>query len=349
MSFTFQRSLTIDHTQCGSADSSNFPVLVSLSHATLKDAAHSGHVQSSSGFDLVFYSDLLATIPLKWEMEFYDPANGIVIAWVKVPTISHSVDTVFYVCYGNASISTFQSTPTDVWPAQIPSVHHLSSLTADSTSNGNTLTNTAVTSGTGKIDGCGSYNGSAMQARAVPVGIPSKTYPIVLEAWVNPSSLGANQYVLMASQYQATFGNLFNMALDATGHIYVYNGSLHQVSAASALSTSTWSHVVVDIQSTVLAIIYLNGAGFTCTLDGSPVTDYGNPEITIGDQDVMGTAPFNGLIDEVRIHIVSPTASWVLQSYNNQNNPGSFMSMGSEISGPSFIPALAGGSSQYVY
>ncbi len=345
MAFAFRRTATVDHTQCGSADDSNYPVLVSFTSAAFKVIGSGGHVQNSSGFDICFYSDVAGTTPLFWEMEKYVSTTGEVVAWVKLPTVSHTADTVFYVFYGNSAISTFQSTISSTWPAQYKSVYHQASLTADSTVDANTLVNTAVTSGTGKIDGCGSYNGSAMQLCASPTGIPVKTYPIVLEAWINPSSLPGNQYVMMASQYQSTFGNLFNMALDVSGNVYVYNGSIHQVaSGAPAISTGVWTHVIVDIQSTILAVIYINGTAYNCTLDGSPVTDYGNPEVTIGDQDVAGLAPFNGLIDENRISTTSPSQSWVTKTYNNAINPGTFVTLGSEVTiGGLFRPGSLSG------
>src|ERR1035437_8448915 len=119
MAFSYYRSLTIDHTKCGSANSSSFPVLVSLSDATFKDASHSGHVQSSSGYDIIFTSDSAGTTKIPWEIESYDNVNGVLVAWVNVATVSHTVDTVIYVFYGDASISTAQNTgtkgPTNVW------------------------------------------------------------------------------------------------------------------------------------------------------------------------------------------------------------------------------------------
>jgi hypothetical protein len=57
----------------------------------------------------------------------------MVVYHVKIPTVSHTSDTVFYVCYGNASITTDQSTPTSVWDSDFLSVFHLpngGSLTA---------------------------------------------------------------------------------------------------------------------------------------------------------------------------------------------------------------------------
>jgi hypothetical protein len=72
MSFLYKRSLTIDHTKCGSANSSGFPVLVSINHSTLKDLAHGGHVfYNTTGYDIIFTSDSAGTTKIPWEVEFY--------------------------------------------------------------------------------------------------------------------------------------------------------------------------------------------------------------------------------------------------------------------------------------
>ena len=46
-SFSYTRSLTIDHTQCGNSDSSNFPVLVEISTPAFKTAVNGGHIQNT--------------------------------------------------------------------------------------------------------------------------------------------------------------------------------------------------------------------------------------------------------------------------------------------------------------
>jgi len=53
--------------------------------------------------------------PLAFERESYNPSTGAVIFWVKVPWVSHTTDSAFYMLYGNSSITTDQSNKTGVW------------------------------------------------------------------------------------------------------------------------------------------------------------------------------------------------------------------------------------------
>ena len=103
-----KRAITIDYTKCGTADSTNFPVLVSFTNASLKTKANGGKVENSNGYDIQFFSDIGLTSKLSWEVEKYDATTGEIRAWVKIPTISHTANTVFYIAYGDSSISTFQ-------------------------------------------------------------------------------------------------------------------------------------------------------------------------------------------------------------------------------------------------
>src|ERR1035437_3494308 len=162
MAYTYSRSITIDYTKCGTADSTAFPVLVSINHTTFKDAAHSGHVtNNTTGYDIAFFSDSGLTTKIPWEVEYYNGTTGILIAWVNIATLSHTVNTVIYVGYGNAGITTAQNTstngPTYVWNSNFKGVWHLSNGTTlspnDSTSNGTNGTVTGATAAAGLIDG----------------------------------------------------------------------------------------------------------------------------------------------------------------------------------------------------
>ena len=137
-----KRSLTIDHTKVPSTQS-NFTVLVSLTDPALKTVANGGHVVNANGYDIGFYADSGGTTKLKWEVEKYDGTTGNLIAWVKIPSVSSSIDTVFYLMYGDSSINTDQSDPPNTWDSNFKGVWHLgngSTLSLnDSTSNGNSL------------------------------------------------------------------------------------------------------------------------------------------------------------------------------------------------------------------
>src|SRR5207253_9490650 len=163
-----QRTLTIDHTKVPSTQS-NFTVLVSLTDPALKTIANGGHVANANGYDIGFYDDSGGSTKLKWEVERYDGTTGNLIAWVKIPSVSSSTDTVFYLMYGDSTINTNQSDPANTWDASYKGVWHMADNAANTIirestvtgANGTNNANTSSKTATGQIGKALSYNGSS--------------------------------------------------------------------------------------------------------------------------------------------------------------------------------------------
>ena len=159
--------MTIDHTKVPSTQS-NFTVLVSVTDPALKTVANGGHVANANGYDIGFYADSGGTIKLKWEVEKYDGTTGNLIAWVKIPSVSSSTDTVFYLMYGDSAINTDQSDPPNTWDSNFKGVWHMADSAANTTirestvtgANGTNNANTSSKTATGQIGKALSYNGS---------------------------------------------------------------------------------------------------------------------------------------------------------------------------------------------
>jgi hypothetical protein len=164
--YSYRRAITIDHTKIPNMDQTNFPVLVSGTYSYLANTGSGGYVSNSNGYDIIFTSDASGTSNLSYETEGYNSSTGAATFWVKIPNVSHSPrDTVFYMFYGNSSVTADQSNKPGVWDSSYKGVWHLgngSTLSgADSTSNGYTLTNNNGTTATsGVIGGAASFNGS---------------------------------------------------------------------------------------------------------------------------------------------------------------------------------------------
>src|SRR6266571_3245031 len=137
--YLYKKQITIDHTKVsGGSDLSNFPLLVSITDVSLKTAENGGRVQSVSGFDIIF-TNSTETIKLDHEVQSYTASTGKIVMWVRLPTLSASVDTVIYLYYGNIGVSTSQSNPTGVWNTNYKGVWHLGEISGsalDSTSYG---------------------------------------------------------------------------------------------------------------------------------------------------------------------------------------------------------------------
>jgi len=97
VAFSHYRTITVDHTLCGASNSTDFPVLVSGTYTYLKTTGNGGEVTNANGYDIGFYSDSGLTTKLDWEVEKYVSTTGEIVAWVRIPTLSHTSDTVIYI------------------------------------------------------------------------------------------------------------------------------------------------------------------------------------------------------------------------------------------------------------
>jgi YD repeat-containing protein len=88
--FTYQRSLTIDHSKVPDTDQSNFPVLISGPYSYLATVANGGKVQNANGYDVIFAADSSCNTKLNHEIESYSASTGAVNYWVAVPSVVSS-------------------------------------------------------------------------------------------------------------------------------------------------------------------------------------------------------------------------------------------------------------------
>jgi len=93
VNWQYRKALIIDADQVA-ANLTDFPLLVDLTDADLQSKA------LPSGDDILFTGDDGTTL-LDYEIESYDGVAGSLIAWVEVPTLSSTAETVIYMYYGN--------------------------------------------------------------------------------------------------------------------------------------------------------------------------------------------------------------------------------------------------------
>jgi len=325
--------MTVDHNFVPSTQS-NFTILVSVTDATLRIISNGGHVANSNGYDIGFYTDSSGSTKLKWEIESYNPVTGQLIAWVKIPTLSSTSDTSFYLFYGDPSITSDQSDPVNTWDSNFKAVYHLGNgitLTASDSTGGNngTLFHSPTAVG-GEIDGAAHFVSASTQT--INLGTPSD-FPITTawsaEAWVNPVAAGAMTVV----GWGQNVNNGVRIGANGTGGTWVLNFWGGASTNGGTVSAGSWQHVVGTFDGSSLRL-YKNGSLVAGPKSASPATS-ANPGGWIGS--FSGIQSFNGDIDEVRISNTNRSADWIQTEYNNQNSPGTFITMGSE-SCPSATP-----------
>lgn len=124
--YNYVRAITIDHTKVPNTDLTSFPFLFTTTDTALATSANGGHVLNANGYDIIFTSDAAGTQLLDYEVESYNAATGQIVAWVRIPTLSHSTDTVIYLLYGNSSVTASQQNTKSVWDSNYGGVFHIS-------------------------------------------------------------------------------------------------------------------------------------------------------------------------------------------------------------------------------
>ena len=99
--YSFKTKITIDNSKVsGTADHSNFPVLISHTDADLKTTSNGGEVTNTNGYDIVFTAADGITL-LDFDLEKHVEATGEYVAWVRIPLLDYNDDTEIYMYYGN--------------------------------------------------------------------------------------------------------------------------------------------------------------------------------------------------------------------------------------------------------
>jgi predicted glutamine amidotransferase len=112
----YRKTINIDPSQV-SGDQTDFPVLIDMTDTDLKDKAQ------LDGDDILFADQ--NNVKLSHEIEQYDSATGHLVAWVRIPFVSSTSFTTFYMYYGNPTAPN-QEDPAAVWDTSYKLVLHLS-------------------------------------------------------------------------------------------------------------------------------------------------------------------------------------------------------------------------------
>ena len=338
-----------------SGTQTNFPVLINITDNDLRTVANGGHVQNANGYDIVFTSGTSCTALLSHEIERYVPATGELVAWVNVPSLSSSANTIIAMYYGNASVSTNPST-TAVWDNNYLGVWHFNNSVTDASSHAITLINASTTNFSGSKIGEGrqlnntpfvaSSSGSCkyLQFGSILSGATSFTFEgwVYLDdnatSWERIFDFGTSTSINMFLCPSIGTNGVKRFALTTTG-----GAGEQQVSSATTTAIAAWHHFAVSIDnSNNTATLYFDGA-----------VDNSNTGVTLRPSNIspdnlnwFGRSHYAadqclyGKIDEFRVSNTARSAGRILTSYNNQNNPAAFFTIGAELAAVSLCSVL---------
>ena len=330
--FKYYKEITIDHTKVsGTSYHINFPMLISIFDSDLHY-----HTQAD-GDDIAF---ALNEIWLDHEIELfnknYNSTHAQLVSWVRVTSLSSSIDTNITMYYGNSTMSSREN-PADVWSSDYCGVWHLHDNFNDSTSNNNDGTNYESTNTAGFMGDAQNFDGINDRIR-IPASQTLNTSSLTASVWIYPKG-SATKLGYIVSDYNwddspdykryAIF--LSNGSNQIRGYGFKTDGSNINVVDDSDIGLNQWHFVHLTISSTTISL-YLDGSLIQARYDFSGgLQQKGIKPIDIGDEIECGDGsnPFNGIIDEVRISNISHSAYWIATEYNNQHDPNSFYSVGS--------------------
>jgi len=329
----YRKQLTIDNTKIDS-NLTDFPVLVKLTSSNFDFSK-----AQSSGDDVRFTSSDGTTL-LKYERERHDSANQAAEYWVKIPSVSSSSGTTFYIYYGNASASDGEDA-TNVWDSNFKMVHHLKGATYtdldDSTSNANDVTTVAGTpdyNTDAKIGKGVQFVSASSERLDVADSADFEVQTATIECWVKATDLTVGQYIVArwANPYHFEIG--VNTSVGNSNAFYAAVtdsvGRKDLIEAANESSANTWYHLalVYDGSTDLVAKLYKNGSQIaSVNLDGA-ITVSGTDGIGFAGRYGQTNAPFDGILDEIRFSNVVRSPAWIKATYHSGND--SLLTFGTE-------------------
>lgn len=334
----YYSSISINSGQVPSTQT-DFPVLVSQTDNRFKSVSNGGHVASSSGFDIRPYTDTtLGTAITGYELERYNASTGEVVMWVKVSSLASST-TPIVLGYGDTSLTTDGSSGT-TWSNSFKFVYHLKDgttlSTAESVTGGFNMSNSSTppTATSGKIDGAASFVSSSTEYMENGNTTTQPT-EITVSAWVNATSF-PNAYNTIAGFNRNTPTIQAMMWVKSTGKMTFFvqgTGSVgYDGTGSHTLSSSTDYYICLTYSSSAGLGGYVNASSDgTASANGALATSAG-PTWSIANDHVTSGRNWNGKIDEVRFATVVRSADWITTEYNNQSAPGTFETLGDEVS-----------------
>ncbi|NVM36033.1 MAG: DUF2341 domain-containing protein [Candidatus Lokiarchaeota archaeon] len=342
--FNFFKNITINSNKVsGTGSHSNFPMLISILDTDLR------YDVQPDGDDIAFAS---AEEWLDFEIELfnqtYSSTHAQLIAWVRIPSLSQIQDTNITMYYGNSTMSSRQN-PEGVWDNNYKGVWHLNELKGgtdaikDSTKylNDGTDYDNPTFGETGKIYNSIEFSYDSGERIDVSDDISLHiTNQLTVEAWIKPSTF-TGQWRTILSKMDGSWGDgqqaNFDLYTALSPTNYYFIGLSNPSGAGIGWETTfqatagMWQHFTFVYQSSSsIGAILINGVFMGEYNFGLGTLATNTNPLYIGFNLGWLNEVFDGFIDEVRISSITRSPSWITTSYNNQNDPNSFYTIGAE-------------------
>jgi len=337
MAYGYYRAITIDHTKVP-GNLTDHPFLFNSTHLDLRTVGNGGHVTSALGYDIVFSPNPDGSSRYDHEIEKYVAATGEFIAHVRIPSISSSSNTVFYIVYGDSGVTTSQENITGVWDANFLTVQHLvdetTSTVLDSTSNNRDGTKRAANEPieiAGQIGLAQDFDGSDDYIHYGDVMDMGANQDFTLEAWVKPD-LGEGEEGMVINK-KTGVGLGYDFYVD-TNHRPIARmtdagGLVGAATAVGSTPDGTWAKItaIYDRSGNLTLEVDDGTVSGSADISGHTGTLASSQVFSIGERNSDNHHNFWGIIDEVRVSDIVRSADYRVATYNNQSSPGTFYAL----------------------
>ncbi|MFX0210170.1 MAG: DUF2341 domain-containing protein, partial [Candidatus Hodarchaeota archaeon] len=327
-SFKYRKTLTIDANQVsGSNDLTNYPLLISLNDSDLHDTSK---VQADG--DDILFTDANGQ-KLDHEFELFDQTgNGThanLIAWVRVPSLSATIDTNITMYYGN-NLADNQVNPEGVW-SEYSGVWHLdessggSGAIKDSTKTYNGTDSGGVSfNEQGKINSAILFHGDNDYISVGDLDL-SNSWSISCWATINEFPQ-VSQYSSILSKFESYTIEMHNDRIQAN----TWEAGWANDSPLDYYNSTTgvWFHIYY-VRNGSDSYFYFNGDLKDSDDTTTTNTAQNNNNLLLGAFN-ENFEYLNGTIDEVKITTVAKSQNWIITEFNNQDDPESFIYLISE-------------------
>lgn len=335
------RTVTTNHTLTSGITTGNRPLLVRLIENDLRTIANGGKVANINGYDIIFSDASDFSTLLSWEIERYIPTTGELLVWVKIPSVSGTVNVEYYMQYGDISITTFQGGATGAaFNSEFRSVLHLPDgvtlSAADSTINARNGTILGPVSAMGIIDGGAEFTGSGDHLE-LPNSVCSSNRIMSFSMWIKTTASTISNIIVVSDNPVTTYFGLFMNADGTVSAVMLKDGGLTTITVTSTqiINNGDWHYIVATYNGTSLSRIDLKVDGNVVNITDAETYTIPNENVWVGSSIIGGIADFVGVIDDLRFadQTLFQTATNVVQ-YNTVINSGDFTTSGMLIYGP---------------
>jgi gliding motility-associated-like protein len=351
--YSWYKILTIQSAQVqGPGNHADFPVLINHTDADLRSVGNGGMVEVTNGWDIKF-SAADGITPLEHQLEKWDSVTGQIVAWVKVPSVSSSLNTDIRIYYGNTAVASDPSVST-TWDANFVGVWHLNVDEKDGSANANNLTNNSTTNDNTGIAAAGqNFSPTQFLSRSSSATL-AVSGDLTIETWIKLNSLqGSTNDNLIVAHGGAGEGSaenyLYSLSIDPGNILRAYwefgNGTDEVVlsTTAATLSPGAWTHLtVVRDAASKLVYFYENGIQIGAPVSFANDANGGSGNsFQLGSDQNIPTNDLDGSLDEIRISNSARSAEWIKTNYNSISAPLSFYTIGSAVSTCTANPTAA--------